>query len=93
MVFCEKKVDLCGIISYNIHMLSNKARHIITWEGNMTTLDKLHQLAKLEKQMAKLERDIDSKGISKVLNIYGPKHNIWHAGAKIAHLKTELEMA
>ena len=29
----------------------------------MTTLDKLHQLAKLEKQMVKLERDIDSKGI------------------------------
>ena len=59
----------------------------------MTTLDKLHQLAKLEKQMVKLERDIDSKGISKVLDKYGPKHSIWHAGAKIAHLKSELEIA
>ena len=59
----------------------------------MTTADKLQQLAKLNKQMAKLERDIDSKGIRMVLDTYGPKHNIWYAGAKIAHLKAELEMA
>jgi len=56
----------------------------------MTDAQKLQQLALAEKKIAQLSKDIDTMGMCKVLKKYGPKHSVWHAPAKVKHLKQEL---
>jgi len=74
-------------------MLSNKARHIITWEGNMTTLDRLQQLARLEKRQAKYVQDVSRLSVAEIDKKYNKRHEIWTIDHKVAFMKRDLDLA
>lgn len=56
----------------------------------MTTLDRLHQLARLKKRQAKYAQDALKLSVAEIDKKYNKRHEIWTIDAKVAFMKRDL---